>query len=325
MRRPAANRFMKKRSPGYLALHAAGELARRAAEAERLLADCHLCPRRCGVNRLAGEKGVCRTGRNAVVASYAAHFGEEQPLVGINGSGTIFFSNCNLLCLFCQNFEISHLGEGEEVTADQLAAMLLNLQRQGCHNINFVTPSHVVPQILSALVKAVEAGLTIPLVYNSSGYDSLGTLRLLNGVIDIYMPDFKFWIARSAKRYAKAPDYPEVAREAIKEMHRQVGDLVINHEGLAVRGLLVRHLVMPGGISETGAILHFIAQEISANTYVNVMDQYRPCGRAYKKPPIDRCLSAAEYQEALQLAGKAGLRRLDKKDWAGILRKLKLY
>jgi putative pyruvate formate lyase activating enzyme len=323
--RPAADLFMKKVESGYLALHAAGDLARRAAEAERLLVDCHLCPRECGVNRLAGEKGVCRTGRNAMVASYAAHFGEEQPLVGTNGSGTIFFSNCNLLCLFCQNYEISHLGEGEEVTAEQLAAMMLSLQRQGCHNINFVTPSHVVPQILSALVGAVDAGLTIPLVYNSSGYDSLETLRLLDGIIDIYMPDMKFWDSRSAKRYAGAGDYPQAVRAAVKEMHRQVGDLVINHEGLAVRGLLVRHLVMPGGLSETGAILQFIAQEISANTYVNVMDQYRPCGRAYKKPPINRCLSAAEYQEALLSAEEAGLRRLDKRDWAGILRKLKLY
>lgn len=316
---------MESNTPHYLVLHASGELTRRAKAAEDLLADCHLCPRQCGVNRLEDERGICRTGKNAIVASYAAHFGEESPLVGTGGSGAIFFTNCNLLCIFCQNYEISHLGEGMETTAEQLAAMMMSLQRQGCHNINFVTPSHVVPQILAALPLAVDAGLSIPLVYNSSGYDSNATLELLRGVIDIYMPDFKFWVGRSAKRYAKAADYPDIARQAIQEMHNQVGDLVIDEDGRALRGLLVRHLVMPDGIVETGSILNFIANEISPATYVNVMDQYRPCGMAYKKPPLVRRISPEEYKEALQLAERVGLSRLDKRDWRGILKKLQLF
>ena len=215
------------------------------------MSPCRVCPRRCKVDRLSDEKGICQTGAKAVVSSYAPHFGEESPLVGSGGSGTIFFTHCNLLCLFCQNYEISHLGQGLETDAGQLASMMVSLQRQGCHNINFVTPSHVVPQILAALPKAIEKGLTVPLVYNSSGYDSPETLKLLEGIIDIYMPDFKFWNRESAKRYAKAPDYPEVAQKAILEMHRQVGDLVMDDEGVAVKGLLVRHLVMPGGLEET--------------------------------------------------------------------------
>ena len=261
--------------PGYLDLHSRGELAIRAQAAAELLADCRLCPRQCGVNRLADEEGVCRTGSMAKVASYAPHFGEESPLVGTGGSGTIFLSNCNLLCVFCQNYEISHLGEGVVVTPEQLAAMMMDLQRRGCHNINFVTPSHVVPQILAALVVAADAGLTLPLVYNSSGYDSVGTLNLLDRVVDIYMPDFKFWDSTTATRFAKAKDYPARARAAIKEMYRQVGDLVIDDKGVAIRGLLVRHLVMPGGLAETGRILHFLAEEISADTYVNVMERLR--------------------------------------------------
>jgi putative pyruvate formate lyase activating enzyme len=311
--------------PSYLALHAAGELQCRVKAAEKLLADCRLCPRQCGVNRLEEEEGVCRTGSMAKVASYAPHFGEERPLVGSGGSGTIFFSHCNLLCVFCQNYEISHLGEGNAVTAAQLAAMMMDLQRQGCHNINFVTPSHVVPQILAGLAVAVERGLTLPLVYNSSGYDSVATLQLLDGVVDIYMPDFKFWDAASATRFAKAKDYPARARAAIKEMHRQVGDLIINDKGLAERGLLVRHLVMPGGLTETARILHFLAAEISTATYVNVMDQYRPCGRAHKYPPLDRPTGHHEYQAALQLAAEAGLTRLDRRDWQRIFRILDLF
>lgn len=257
-----------------------------------------------------------------MVSSYAPHFGEETPLVGTGGSGTIFLTNCNLLCVFCQNYEISHLGQGVEADAGQLSSMMLSLQRQGCHNINFVTPSHVVPQILAALPKAIEKGLTLPLVFNSSGYDALETLKLLEGVVDIYMPDFKFWTRESGKLYAKAPDYVEVARKAIVEMHRQVGDLDMDGEGVAVRGLLVRHLVMPGGLDETREILHFLAREVSVDTYVNVMDQYRPCGRANQFPPIDRRLNNDEYQEALGMARDAGLQRLDEKDWLRILRKL---
>jgi len=308
--------------PGYLLLHEEGKLAARIEEAHKLLSPCRVCPRHCKVDRLADEKGICQTGIKAVVSSYAPHFGEESPLVGSGGSGTIFLTHCNLLCVFCQNYEISHLGQGVETDAGQLASMMVSLQRQGCHNINFVTPSHVVPQILAALPKAVEKGLTVPLVYNSSGYDSVETLKLLDGVFDIYMPDFKFWTRESGKRYAKAADYSAVAQKAIIEMHRQVGDLVIDAEGVAVKGLLVRHLVMPGGLKETREIMGFLAREVSSDTYVNVMDQYRPCGRAHEFPPIDRRLHNDEFQEALRLAGEAGLHRLDERDWLGIFKRL---
>jgi len=307
---------------GYLTLHKQGKLADRIAEAGKRLSPCRVCPRHCNVDRLADEKGICRTGARAVVSSYSPHFGEESPLVGSGGSGTIFLTHCNLLCVFCQNYEISHLGQGVETDAGQLSSMMISLQRQGCHNINFVTPTHVVPQIIEALPKAVEKGLTVPLVYNSSGYDSVETLQLLDGIFDIYMPDFKFWTGDSGKRFAKAPDYPDVARKAIKEMHRQVGDLVINEEGLAVKGLLVRHLVMPGRLDETREILRFLAQDVSRNTYVNVMDQYRPCGKAHQYPPIDRRLTNEEFREALRLAEDAGLHRLDEKDWLGIVKRL---
>ena len=307
---------------GYLTLHREGKLAGIVKEAGKRLSPCTVCPRLCRVDRLAEEKGICRTGARAMVSSYAPHFGEESPLVGSGGSGTIFFANCSLLCLFCQNYEISHLGQGIETESGQLASMMVSLQRQGCHNINFVTPSHVVPQIVAALPLAIERGLTIPLVYNSSGYDSPETLKLLEGIIDIYMPDFKFWRRETAKRYARAPDYPEVARKAVLEMHRQVGDLVVGDDGVAVRGLLVRHLVMPGALDETGEIMGFLAREISRDTYVNVMDQYRPCGTADQHPPIDRALAREEYQAALGSAKDAGLHRLDEKDWFGVFRRL---
>jgi putative pyruvate formate lyase activating enzyme len=310
---------------GYIALHEQGKLAERIAAARQMLSPCRVCPRQCKIDRLADEKGICRTGVRPVVSSYAPHFGEESPLVGTGGSGTIFLTHCNLLCVFCQNYEISHLGQGVETDAGQLSSMMVSLQRQGCHNINFVTPSHVVPQILAALPKAIEKGLTLPLVYNSSGYDALETLKLLEGVVDIYMPDFKFWTRESGKLYAKAPDYAEVARRAIVEMHRQVGDLVMDGVGVAYKGLLVRHLVMPGGLEETREILCFLANEVSADTYVNVMDQYRPCGKANQYPLIDRRLTHAEYQEALGMARDAGLQRLDEKDWLRILRKLEIW
>ena len=307
---------------GYLSLHEQGELAGRIAKAREMLSPCRVCPRQCKVERLAGEKGICRTGARAVVSSYAPHFGEESPLVGSGGSGTIFLTHCSLLCVFCQNYEISHLGQGIETDTGQLSSMMVSLQRQGCHNINFVTPSHVVPQIIAALPKAIEKGLTVPLVYNSSGYDSVQTLQLLEGVFDIYMPDFKFWTSESGTRFAKAPDYPEVAQKAILEMHRQVGDLVLDDEGVATKGLLVRHLVMPGGLEETREIFRFLAREVSVDTYVNVMDQYRPCGKAHQYPPIDRRLGNDEFQRALESAGEEGLHRLDERDWLRILRKL---
>ncbi len=296
----------------YVALHENGELAARAEAARKLLAACTLCPRRCTVDRLGGERGVCRTGRRAVVASYDAHFGEEAPLVGRHGSGTIFFTHCSLGCIFCQNYDISHEGAGRPVTDRQLAEMMLALQHAGCHNINFVTPSHVVPQILSALEIAAGGGLRVPLVYNTSGYDRVRTLRLLDGVIDIYMPDFKFWDPEIAEQLAGAADYPACARRAVGEMHRQVGDLVIDRDGIARRGLLIRHLVMPQGLAGTEQVMAFIANEISADTYVNVMGQYRPCGRAAEINALAKPLNSLEFQEAVRQAEKAGLHRLDR-------------
>jgi putative pyruvate formate lyase activating enzyme len=245
----------------------------------------------------------------AKVASYSPHFGEEPPLVGTHGSGTIFFTNCNLGCTFCQNWDISHEGYGVEISHAHLARIMINLQHLGCHNINFVTPTHVVPQILSALVIAVKSGLTIPLVYNSSGYDDPETIRLLDGIIDIYMPDFKFWDPEVARQSCNAPDYPAYARSSLKEMHRQVGDLVITN-GKAVKGLLVRHLVLPGNLAGSDEIMPFIAREVSPDTYVNIMDQYRPCGVAQDSENFDRSITQDEYRKALVDARKAGINRM---------------
>ena len=297
--------------PAYLSLHHSGQLRTRVAQAQALLRACTLCPRRCGVNRLEGERGVCRGGARAKISGAGAHFGEESPLVGTHGSGTIFFSHCNLLCLFCQNYEISHLAEGYEVTAEDLAAEMIGLQRQGCHNINLVTPSHVVPQVLAAIEAGAAGGLEIPIVYNSSGYDGLETLGLLEGVVDIYMPDFKFWDPEVARACCDAPDYPAVARAAIKEMHRQVGDLEIEADGIARRGLLVRHLVMPGRMAGTRPVMEFLAREVSGRTYVNVMSQYRPCGRAAEVPGLGAPLTPAEYHRAVAGALAGGITRLD--------------
>ncbi len=300
--------------PSYIHLFEKGELEEKVKKAVGLLENCKICPRECGVNRIKGEKGFCRTGRKAIVASYNPHFGEEAPLVGKNGSGTIFISSCNLLCSFCQNYEISHLMEGIEVESEQIAYMMLELQKMGCHNINFVTPTHVVPQILEALLVAVKQGLNIPLVYNSGGYDKKETIKLLEGIFDIYMPDFKFWDSKWSAKYMNAPDYRERAKEAIKEMHRQVGDLIVNEEGIAVKGLIIRHLVMPNGVAGTEHIMKFIAEEISKNTYVNIMDQYRPCGKSVEDPVINRMITIEEYREAIEFAKKAGLKRLDSKE-----------
>lgn len=297
--------------PAYLALHASGELARRAAAAVAGLASCRGCPRRCGANRLEDRTGLCQTGRLARVASYNLHFGEEDPLVGSGGSGTIFLAGCSLLCAFCQNWDISR-STACAAPADpaRLAGIMLELQRAGAHNVNLVTPSHAVPQILEALVLAADAGLRLPLVYNSGGYDSLETLTLLDGVADIYLPDAKFWDSEPAARYCNAPDYPDRAREAIAAMHAQVGDLVLDQAGVAVRGLLVRHLVMPGGRAGTPGWMRFLAG-LSPRVYVNVMDQYRPCGAAREFPEIARGVSATEYALALDAARAAGLSRLD--------------
>ncbi len=300
--------------PSYLKLHREGELSHRIKKAIALMASCSLCPRECGVNRLEGELGFCETGRKARVSSYNAHFGEESPLVGRHGSGTIFMSSCNLLCSFCQNYEISHLREGVEVEPEQMAAMMIQLSERGCHNINFVTPTHVVPQLLEALILAVQYGLTVPLVYNSSGYDKVETLQILDGIFDIYMPDFKFWDGKWAERYCQAPDYPEVAMAALREMHKQVGELIMDDQGVALRGLLVRHLVMPENIAGSERVFEFLVKEIAPNTYVNVMDQYRPCGEAHKDEFINRRLSSEEFREATDAARKAGLTRLDPRD-----------
>ncbi len=277
-----------------------------------LLEDCHLCPRNCGVNRIAGETGYCRTGRKARIASYSPHFGEEAPLTGEYGSGTIFFSYCNLRCSFCQNYDISCNGQGSELEPEQIASIILVLaNRYKCHNINFVTPTHVVPQIIEALVLAIEQGLDLPLLYNSSGYDSIETLQLLDGIFDIYMPDFKFWDHKMSEKYCKASDYREVAIEAVREMHRQVGDLVLDDKGIAARGILLRHLVMPNDVSSIENILRFIKNEISMDTYINIMGQYRPCGTANTDKMIGRRLTIKEYQDAILTARKIGLTRLD--------------
>jgi putative pyruvate formate lyase activating enzyme len=299
-------------APKYVSAFKKGILKEKVEKAYSQLKSCVLCPRKCGVDRLAGETGTCNTGKLAWVSSYNPHFGEEDPLVGIHGSGTIFFTHCNLLCLFCQNFDISHQGFGQPVSDDELAAMMLSLQYKGCHNINFVSPSHVVPQILSALEIAAAQGLSIPLVYNSGGYDRITTLKLLEGVFDIYMPDFKFWDPRVAESACRAGDYPEIARRALLEMHRQVGDLQIDEQGIARRGLLIRHLVLPGGLAGTREIMKFIAQNLSRDCYVNIMSQYRPCGRAAEVSGLNSNLKSAEYHLALQAAKEEGINRLDR-------------
>jgi putative pyruvate formate lyase activating enzyme len=300
--------------PAYLETHRRGLLQAKIDAAYEILSQCNLCPRNCLVDRHHGELGLCRTNDKPVVSSYAPHFGEEDPLVGSQGSGTIFFTHCNLYCIFCQNYEISHGGEGEEISVADLAAIMLALQNRGCHNINFVTPSHQVYQILAALPAAIAGGLKTPLVYNTGGYDALETLRLLDGVVDIYMPDFKFWDPQVARELCQAEDYPEIARQAVAEMHRQVGDLALDDHGVALRGLLMRHLVLPDGLAGTKEIMEFLAQEISPQTYVNVMGQYRPCGRAAEHPVLRKLLTGREHEEALRLAREAGLTRLDRRE-----------
>ncbi|MCX7680592.1 MAG: radical SAM protein [Anaerolineae bacterium] len=301
---------MSKFEPAYLALLRSGELKRRVEAAYERLRSCDLCGRECRVDRYE-RAGSCRTGIRAVVSSYGPHMGEEDPLRGYRGSGTIFFSWCNLNCQYCQNYEISQLGYGEEVEPEELARMMLTLQHQGCHNINFVSPTHVLPQILAALLIAAQAGLRLPLVWNTGGYDSLAALKLLDGVVDIYMPDMKYADEEVAYRYSRIRNYPAVNQAAVKEMHRQVGDLVLDEDGIALRGLLVRHLVLPGGLAGTAEVARFLAQEVSANTYFNLMDQYRPCYRAFSLPPLDRPLTREEYEQAREQAVAAGLRRFD--------------
>jgi putative pyruvate formate lyase activating enzyme len=293
----------------YLELERSGELAARVEAASARLASCDLCPRLCGVDRSADVTGACRTGRAVIVASAGAHYGEERCLVGRGGSGTIFVSWCNLNCRYCQNASISQRGEGRPLTAQQLAGLMLDLQRQGCHNINLVSPSHVVPQILAAVQIAARGGLRLPLVYNTGGYDRLETLALLDGVVDVYMPDMKYADPEVGARYSGVPDYPAANQAAVREMFRQVGDLVVEEAGLARRGLLVRHLVLPEGLAGTPETVRFLAA-LSPRTAVNVMGQYRPCYQAHTLPPLDRRVTRAEVDAARALAREAGLRLL---------------
>lgn len=293
--------------PAYLGLSKA-ELEKRVQALYELASPCRLCPRQCRVRRDQGERGFCRTGLKPWVASFGPHFGEERELVGRYGSGTIFFSGCNLGCVFCQNFTISQLGEGEEITVEDLAKLMLRLQDIGCHNVNLVTPTHQAPMIVEALEIARDEGLEIPLVWNCGGYESVEVLRLLEGIVDIYMPDFKYGDNSVAAKYSNAPDYFDRAAEALKEMHRQVGDLVVKN-GIAVRGLIVRHLVLPQGLAGTEKVLRFIRDEISPETYVNIMAQYYPTHRAWEFPELSRRITSAEYKEALALAQSLGLRR----------------
>jgi putative pyruvate formate lyase activating enzyme len=299
----------------YLALYGSGELQARARTAVAGLENCTVCPRDCRVNRSAGETATCKTGRYALVSSYFSHMGEEDPLRGWRGSGTIFFSRCNLRCVFCQNYEISQARSGIETSPQQLASMMLELQHLGCHNINLVTPEHVVPQVLEALIPAIEGGLRLPLVYNTSAYDSLESLRLLDGIVDIYMPDFKMWDEGLSLRYLKAKDYPAAARAALKEMHRQVGALQMDERGLAKRGVLVRHLVMPDEVAGTESIMRFLAEELSADTYINIMGQYHPAGKvsSHKYPEINRRPTPKEIDQAYAVARSVGLWRFDER------------
>lgn len=286
-----------------------GELSKRVEKAYQVLQDCTLCPHHCRVDRTKGEKGYCRTGSEIRVASYGPHFGEEPPLVGERGSGTIFFSNCNLRCVYCQNYDISYKGEGEEVSIKELAEIMLSLQKEGCHNINFVTPSHMIHAVLAATEEACKMGLKIPLIYNSGGYDDVEALKLLDGIIDIYMPDIKYADEVIALRYSKIPDYFRIVKKALKEMHHQVGDLKI-HDGIAERGLIIRHLVLPDKMAGTEEIMEFIASEISSNTFVNIMEQYYPAFRAEEYSSLKRKITSKEYREALKLAKEAGLKRI---------------
>ena len=297
--------------PAYLGLLHSGELQERVRSAYERLACCTLCAWECKVDRRAGKLGICRTGETARVSSYGAHMGEEDPLRGWRGSGTIFFGRCNLHCQFCQNADISQTDSGDFAPPEEIATMMLELQARGCHNINLVSPSHVVPHILAAVLLAAQAGLVLPLVYNTGGYDSLETLALLDGVVDIYMPDMKFASAQIARKYSKIPNYPQANQAAVREMYRQVGDLQVDGRGIARRGLLVRHLVLPNDLAGTAEIVRFLAQEISQDTYLNLMDQYHPAFNSRQFPRLNRRITPAEYRAAVTVAAEARLHRLD--------------
>jgi len=284
------------------------DVAEKIDAVKAMLKECTVCPRQCGTDRTAGERGYCGMTAAVVVSSISPHFGEEPPLVGSNGSGTIFLCGCNLRCAFCQNYNISHRENGREVDTEGLVHAMLRLQQAGCHNINFVTPAHYAPQLMEAVHAAREAGLRVPLVYNCGGYESLDMLCLLEGFVEIYMPDFKFASVDTAERYCHAPDYAEVAKAAFKEMQRQVGDLEIDEDGIATRGLLIRHLVMPGGLEDSKRVIDFVADEVSPGAYINVMEQYRPCGEVYRHPEINRPLQPEEFRRAFDYAASRGLR-----------------
>ncbi len=299
--------------PAYLTLLRSGELERRVQAAYERLRDCDFCGRECRVDRYE-KPGVCRSGAQALVSSFGPHMGEEDPLRGFRGSGTIFFAWCNLNCQYCQNYDISQLGHGEEVEPEDIASMMLSLQDRGCHNINFVSPTHAAASILAALLIAAEAGLRLPLVWNTGGYDSLAALALLDGVVDIYMPDMKYADEETAHKYSKVKHYPAINQAAVREMQRQVGDLTLDENGVALRGLLVRHLVLPEGLAGTPETARFLAEEISRDTYINVMDQFRPCYRAHEYPPLDRPITRTEFDRAVQQCREAGLHRFDKRE-----------
>ncbi len=299
--------------PAYVKLLNNNELAQRVSYAYDMLSKCNVCAWECRIDRLVGKVGICKTAQRAKVSSYGPHLGEEDPLRGWRGSGTIFFTRCNLRCQFCQNHDISQTDKGEEIEPGQLAAIMLELQSLGCHNINLVSPSHVVPQIMAAVLIAAQAGLRIPLVYNTGGYDSVEMLKLLDGVVDIYMPDMKYASAQIARYYSKIPNYPQANQAAVREMHRQVGDLHLDQNGLATRGLLVRHLVLPHNLAGTENVVQFLAEQISTDTYLNLMDQYRPAYNAQRFPKLKRRTTQQEYQAAVDMAHAAGLHRLDKR------------
>ena len=295
--------------PRYIELEEKGDLTKKIRSLNEILSECSLCPRRCGVNRIQEELGYCGAGSELTVSSVFPHFGEEAPLVGYRGSGTIFLTHCNLRCVFCQNYDISHLGRGERTSPSQMASYMMRLQELGCHNINFVTPTHYVPQIVASLPEAIELGLKLPLVYNCSGYESLELIKLLDGIIDIYMPDAKYADEEPAKRFSNAPDYPHVLKEVLKEMYRQVGDLHMDENGIAERGLLIRHLVMPGNLGGTEDLMKFIAEEISRDSYVNIMQQYRPEHKSFDYPELSRRITYDEYLDAVKTARRFGLHR----------------
>ena len=297
--------------PAYRKTLQNGELKEKASALTGLLLNCDICPRKCGVDRIAGEVGICGVGERFWISSYGPHQGEEDPLRGVNGSGTIFFSGCNLNCIYCQNADISQKLTGVELSNRELADLMLELQGMACHNINLVSPTHVVPQIVESIFLAAMDGLTLPIVYNSGGYDSLQTLHYLNGIIDIYMPDMKYSDEKVGRDFSDIPSYPAVNQAAVLEMHRQVGNLKISDDGVAERGLLIRHLVLPNGLAGSKQVLRFIAEKISVDTYLNIMDQYRPAHLAYRKIDINRRITRAEYMDIIHYAENLGMTRLD--------------